>query len=151
MKTVAMSAQGAIAALTTIALSSAFTACATVTTTTPTGERLVRSHEEFSDYVEQVFRFQNRVGSDLITYYELSGDSSREPGADLMAAEERMVQSCRYLYEVVMAHIEGREPGLDLKMKLVDTITDCEYATRDLAHLIDDSGHAVVLESTTVP
>lgn len=142
---------GAPATLPAALLAATLTACTAVPTTTPAGERVWRTPEQFSVYVEEVFRYENRVGSDLIDHYELAADAGSEPRADLLAAEERMVESCRYLHEVIMSHIEGREPGMALKMMLVETIADCEYAARDVSHLIGVGGQSVVLESATAP
>lgn len=143
--------RAAPATLLAAALGAALTACTTVTTTTPAGERVARTPEEFSAYVEQVFRYENRVGSDLIDHYELAEAAGSHPRADLLAAEERMIESCRYLHEVIISHLEGRVPDLALKMKLVDTIADCEYAARDVSRLIGVAGQSVVLESATAP
>ena len=140
----------AVRAFATVALGVALTACSTVATTTPGGERKVRTQEEFRDYVEQVFRFQNRVVSDLINRYEL-GDASGEIHAGLLAAEAHMEESCHYLNEMVTTYIDGHEPSLALKKKLMDTIDDCDYAAREVAHLIGWTDQAVAVEATSIP
>ncbi|MBT8447895.1 MAG: hypothetical protein KJO38_12140, partial [Gammaproteobacteria bacterium] len=48
-------------ALLGVVLAGALAACATVTVKTPDGERVTRSKDEFGDYVEHVFRTQNRA------------------------------------------------------------------------------------------
>lgn len=155
MKILGVPMKYAIVALTavtlgTVALGLAFTTWATITTTTPTGERMVRTQEEFGNYVEQVFRSQNDATSHLINHYELSGYSESASSANLLAVEERMDQSCRYLIEIVSLRMEHREPSLALKKRLVDTITGCDYATRDVAQLIGSSGPVVVTELTAL-
>jgi hypothetical protein len=133
------------------ALGLLLTACATVTTRGPGGEETVRTREEFSDYVGKVFRFENSVASNLITRYELSEDTNGGKSAELLGAEARMENSCRYLNEMVVASAEGRDPGMALKRKLQETIAACEAAAHDVAHLIGSTEQAVVLDTTPSP
>jgi hypothetical protein len=123
-----------------IALSLALSGCMSVATVTPEGERIVRSPDEFRDYVEQVFRYQNRVGDELIARYDLGEAGADAKTPQISAAEERMAQSCQNLNDVVSSHMAGSEPSLSLRMQLVQTVTGCDYAARALARLIGFRG-----------
>lgn len=124
------------------------TACATVTTTTPAGERVTRSRGEFEDYVERVFRYENRVVDELMMRTELSGEESSEGFAE---AEQSVMRSCRYLNEVVVMTAEGGSPSLALKRKLRDTIAGCEHAAREAERFMHDGGHAIAVEAIAPP
>lgn len=120
-------------------------ACSTVATTTPQGERTVRTRAEFERYVEQVFRYQNLVGNDLIA----RGVSYEEMPPALAAAEEQMVLSCHALNAVVVARAEDRDPGLALKRELARTIADCDQAAHAVGRLLQQDRPAAVVESVS--
>ena len=115
-----------------VALALAAVGCSTVTTTTPDGEITKRSAEEFRLYVEDVFRRQNKLGDVLI---ELEAGDAMVEGPHVVAislAEERMHDACQSLNDAAMAVAEGRDIGFVLRIKVANTITRCEYATRRL-------------------
>lgn len=120
-------------------------ACSTVATSTPQGERTVRTRAEFERYVEQVFRYQNLVGNDLIarsvTYEEM-------PPA-LAAAEEQMVRICHALNAVAVARAEDRDPGLALKRELARTIADCDQAAHAVGRLLQEDRPAAFLDTAS--
>lgn len=118
--------------LVTLLMPALLSACSTISTTSADGAVTVRSREEFETYVEAVFRYQNEVGNDLIAL----GPSTGEVAATLQLAEERMIQSCQYLNEIVVAHTEGHEPGLALKAGLIRTIGECDRAAHELGVLL---------------
>ncbi|MCG3200899.1 MAG: hypothetical protein NFCOHLIN_00761 [Gammaproteobacteria bacterium] len=107
-------------------------ACSTIATTSPQGERTVRTRAEFERYVEQVFRYQNLVGNDLIAR---AGFDEKVPPA-LVEAEEHMVRSCQALNAVVIARAEDRDPGLALKRDLTRTIAACDQAAHAVGRLL---------------
>jgi hypothetical protein len=127
----------------TILVPGLLSACSTISTTAADGAVTVRSREEFEKYVEAVFRYQNRVGNDLISLDATTG----QVGATLRLAEQRMIERCNYLNEVVVAHGEGREPGLGLKAGLMRTIGDCDQAAHDLGALLQGSSQTVTAEA----
>ncbi|MCC6715685.1 MAG: hypothetical protein IT496_10675 [Gammaproteobacteria bacterium] len=120
-------------------------ACSTVATTTPQGERTVRTREEFERYVEQVFRYQNLVGNDLIA----RSVSSEEMPPALAEAEEHMVRSCHALNAVVIARAEDRDPGLALKRELARTIAGCDQAAQAVGRLLQQDRATAIVDTTS--
>ncbi|CAL1240520.1 hypothetical protein [Candidatus Methylocalor cossyra] len=117
-----------------LALLMAPTACTTVTTHTASGKKLVMSQEQFSRYVEHVFRYHNRVMNQLIDAGQ--GAKSPKDAEALSAAEAKMVETCRPLNEVVSESLSGQSLGLQTELELVDTVPACEAATRTVEGLI---------------
>ena len=82
--------------------------------------------KDLRGYIERVFRLQNRVLAELIVTEELSGGSD-PANAQL---ESRIVNHCRYLVESATVHMEGKEPSLTLKKKVLETVGACEEAAK---------------------
>ena len=121
-------------------------ACATVNTPAPVDRAQATTDTDFRHHVEEVFRFQNQVASDLITRFELSDDPEMQPSDELLAAEDRMQESCRYLNKVVTMSIDGKEPDLSLKINLMKTLDSCDVAAHNVASLFHGGGQAVVMK-----
>lgn len=102
-------------------------ALATVIIKNPGGETVVtRTHAEFRTHGEQVFRLQNSVLDELIN---AAMDDSGLPAKDeqmLLAAEDGIVDSCRDLNDAAVLAAEGREPGIRLQLRVIDSMTRCE-------------------------
>jgi hypothetical protein len=126
-----------------IAAVGSLTACSTVSTTGPDGAVTVRSRDDFERYVEQVFRYQNSVGNDLISR---TASTDELPPA-LQSAEEHMVESCHALNEIVVATAEGRDPGMKLKSALMRTIGQCDAAAHDLAAVLQGGNKSAAIDS----
>lgn len=120
-------------------------ACSTVTTVSPQGERTVRTREEFEDYVEQVFRYQNLVGNDLIA----RADSDQVMPPALVEADEHMVRSCQALNAVVIARAEDRDPGLALKRELARTIAACDQAAHAVGRLLQTDRPTAIVDTAS--
>ncbi len=131
---------GGLLALLTVALLACATliACTTVTVKTPDGERVTRSKDEFGDYVEHVFRTQNRALNKLI-FLDAIGPGGGVP-EDLLAAEEQMVLQCGGINELVARYLDGRPPSMLARRRLVNNIAWCETAALDLENLVDSYG-----------
>ncbi|MGR9106805.1 MAG: hypothetical protein ACU843_07730, partial [Gammaproteobacteria bacterium] len=99
------------------------TGCATITTVTPDGKETTRTREEFEQYVESVFRRQNRASLEAgqLLDEELSAADSRE----IATAERYMLKACSALNQVVAQKMEQNDPGILLEMKVKDTIGEC--------------------------
>lgn len=110
-----------------VVLAVAATGCASVTVSRPDRNAQDYSIDEFRAYVEQVFRYQNRVVDELIVYYADLPAEDPAPDPDLVAAEEASVAACQPLNEVITSYIHGDDPALGLKRALVATIGTCEY------------------------
>lgn len=110
--------------------------CAMVHTHKSSGEEIIMTEEEFSKYVEHVFRYHNQVMSELM---ENSIDRAEQASAEerrLSTAEKNMVKACESLNEVVSETLSGENVGLQLKLDLVDAAPACEKASREVEELM---------------
>lgn len=96
------------------------------------------TQEEFSKYVEHVFRYHNQVMAELIESASDQTERSSKNYKDLTFAEKNMVTVCEPLNEVVTETLSGQSIGLHLKMKLVEAAPACESATQAVDKLIAD-------------
>ena len=113
--------------------------CSTITTYTPDGTAENRSIEEFELYVEEVFRRQNRISTELIMLlidYDLN--STEDQHLLLVDAEEKITDACQPLNTMVIMKVENRAIDMSLKFKIVNTISKCEYITRDVEILLKE-------------
>jgi hypothetical protein len=103
--------------------------CAAVTSAD--GRRLGLASAEFRSYVEQVFRDQNRVASELAFAIEESPGVSRAPGSiDLDAVEEALIAACAPVNELATARRDEQALGLRRSAALAREAPACERATR---------------------
>jgi hypothetical protein len=102
----------------------------------PDGRTVVKTNEEFAEYVEQVFRHHNGVVNDLIVVSSLSAGDDAQLDQEIIDAEETMAAACQPLNQVVSAMIEGREPSFWTKLKLLNAVPACEASTRRVEVLI---------------
>ena len=98
--------------------------CAAVPTAD--GEKLRLGSAEFRDYVERVFREQNRAADDVAFALEAPG----APSADLAAAEQALLTACEGVNELATARRDGRRLGARASVRAARTVPDCERATR---------------------
>jgi hypothetical protein len=91
------------------------------------------SKEEFALYVEEVFRFQNRMTSEvmMLTTTDEAGDLS-----GLLKSEQHMQQVCAPLNEYVSRDIDGLSSGLSLQQQVVKTALDCDRAAHEVEVLL---------------
>lgn len=88
----------------------------------------ILQQDDMRIYVERVFRFQNRVMDELIASTVASAAMPNE----LMIAEAQLMESCRYLNESAAAFARGEEPELSVKLKVIDTVEDCDQTAREV-------------------
>ncbi|MGZ8190259.1 MAG: hypothetical protein ACXWTS_03410 [Methylococcaceae bacterium] len=93
-----------------------------------------QSREEFEHYVEEVFRLQNRMTSEVMMLLE--NDDIKNP-ENLLLAEQRMQQKCDSLNEYVSREIDGLSEGLFLRRRVEQSALDCEQAAREVESLLD--------------
>jgi len=98
--------------------------CAAVPTAD--GEKLRLGSVEFRDYVERVFREQNRVADDVGFALESPGS----PRTDLAAAEQELLAACEGVNELATARRDQRRLGMRASVRAARTVPDCERATR---------------------
>ena len=84
---------------------------------------------------ERVFLYQSRVADALLDHYPLL-DAFQEADPALIAAEERMTETCSPLTRAVLAELEGEKPSLGLRFKVLTTLDDCERAARRIDRLL---------------
>ncbi len=86
-----------------------------------------QTKEEFSLYVENVFRLQNSVTSDLMELQETDPINNRDV---LLKAEQAMQEACAPLNEYVSRESDGSSIGLFLRQKVEKTAVDCDQAAQ---------------------
>jgi hypothetical protein len=97
--------------------------CAAVPTAD--GQRLRLTSPEFRDYVERVFREQNRVADDVA--FALEAPAAQE---DLAAAEQQLLAACAGVNELATARRDQRRLGMRDSVRAARTVPDCERAAR---------------------
>jgi hypothetical protein len=108
--------------------------CAAVPTAD--GERLRLASDEFRDYVERVFREQNRVADALAFALEAPG-GERDA---LAAAEQRLLESCAAVNELATARRDQQRLGMRRNLNAARTIPECEEAARAAAVSLEGGG-----------
>lgn len=112
------------------------TACSSVQVRYPDGTTEYQERAAFEQYVERVFRYQNRVVNDLIVAGSLLDDVSLDSDVALVRAEAELAAACRTLNEVVSATLEGRDISLFKRLSLTESVPRCETSARQLEALI---------------
>ena len=107
--------------------------CTTIHTKTPEGESVTMDEEQFAAYVEQVFRHHNTVVDESLFVMPGGSVATNDP---VSLAEMKMHHACQPLNEVVSATATGQSADGWSKMKLADSVPECEAATRILEKLI---------------
>ena len=112
-------------------------ACAPVITTGD-GERIRVSSADFREYAEQVFRTHNSVTTSMAYAIDdlEEANGSDEYREQLIDADDRMMQACAPLDEMVIARRDSRKVSVKEMVKTAELIPDCEAATRAAASMI---------------
>lgn len=98
--------------------------CASVPTAD--GQRLRLGSDEFREYVERVFREQNRV-ADAVAF-ALEAPGSQDP--ELAAAEQDLLAACAGVNELATARRDQQSLGLRSSVSAAKSVPDCERAAR---------------------
>ncbi len=93
-----------------------------------------RSREEFAQYVEEVFKLQNHVTSQIMVLMESSDVKSHQP---LLKAEQRMQDVCSPINEYASRDIDGLNIGLFLRRRVEKSAEDCDKAAREVEGLLN--------------
>ena len=104
------------------------TACANVPGGAPTTAHVAESGSSLQAHGAAVFRLQNAVMDELIGAAELESGLTDAAAQGLAAAEARMVERCRAINEAASIRASGGEPGLLLKLRVLDSLAPCENA-----------------------
>lgn len=92
-----------------------------------------QSREDFEHHVEEVFRLQNQLTSEVMMLLE-SDESPKND--DLMRAEQRMQQVCADLIEYASRDIDGLSSDIFLSQRVEASAIDCERAALELKPLL---------------
>jgi hypothetical protein len=101
-----------------------FSGCAAVSTAD--GQRLNLGSDEFREYVERVFREQNRVADAVAFALEAPGVQDTE----LAAAEQELLAACAGINELATARRDLQRLGMRTSVRAARSVPDCERATR---------------------
>ncbi|TAN65485.1 MAG: hypothetical protein EPN17_16535 [Methylobacter sp.] len=93
-----------------------------------------QSLEAFEHHVEEVFRLQNQMTSEVMMLLE--SDEGKKSEA-LMQAEQHMQQMCADLNEYASRDIDGLSIGLFLRRRVEKSAIDCEQAALAIKPLLE--------------
>ena len=108
-----------------VALLLILSGCAAVPTAD--GQRLSLRSAEFREYVERVFREQNRVADAVAFALDAPGG---EQDAQLAAAEQELLAACAGVNELATARRDERRLDMRDSLRAARSVPDCERATR---------------------
>ena len=92
-----------------------------------------QSREEFTHYVESVFRLQNSMTSEIMALLET--DDAKNHDA-LLEAEQHMQEVCGPLNEYASRDSDGLNIGLFLRRRVEKSAIDCEQAAQKVKSLL---------------
>lgn len=94
------------------------------------------SREEFEHYVEEVFRFQNGITSEVMMSLEAGEVNNQDV---LLRSEQHMHQICEPLNEYVSRDIDGLSTGFFLRRQVLKSTMDCDHAAHEVKALLDEN------------
>jgi hypothetical protein len=97
-----------------------------------------QSQEEFTHYVEDVFRLQNSMTSEIIELQEAADVKNHDA---LFKAEQHMQEACAPLNEYVSREGDGLSTGLFLRRQVEKSAVDCEQAAQKVKSLLGADQH----------
>ncbi len=92
------------------------------------------SRDAFEVYVEQVFRFQNRLTNEVMLLSLRSEDLNQYN--DIFLAEHEMHEICRPLNEYVANSMDEQNVGLLLMRRVERSVVPCEHAAQNVDLLL---------------
>jgi len=92
-----------------------------------------QSREEFTRYVEGVFRLQNSMTSEIMLLQETNDTKNYDA---LLEAEQHMQEVCGPLNEYASRDIDGLSIGLFLRRRVEKSAFDCEQAAQKVKSLL---------------
>ncbi|MDD1614123.1 MAG: hypothetical protein LUP98_05675 [Methylococcaceae bacterium] len=92
-----------------------------------------QTREEFTRYVEGVFRLQNSMTSEIMEFLETEGTKNH---VDLLKAEQYMQEACGPLNEYASRESEGLNIGFFLSRRVEKSAIDCEQAAQKVKLLL---------------
>jgi hypothetical protein len=92
-----------------------------------------RSRKEFEQYVEEVFKLQNHITSQIMILMESGSTISQQP---LIKAEQHMQDVCSPINEYASRDIDGLNIGLSLRRRVEKSAEDCDKAAQEVGVLL---------------
>ncbi|MGZ8136804.1 MAG: hypothetical protein ACXW1W_07515 [Methylococcaceae bacterium] len=92
-----------------------------------------QSREDIAHYVEDVFRLQNNMTSEVMMLIENNDINNPDK---LLQAEQQMQQMCKPLNEYVSREVDGLKNGFFLRWRLEESAKDCEQAAQHVKSLL---------------
>lgn len=93
-----------------------------------------QTREEFTRYVETVFKLQNSLTSEMMALTENDEKPNNLP--TLLQAEQTMQKQCEALNEYAALDSEGSSASLLLQRRVEQSAKDCENAAKALQALL---------------
>ena len=93
-----------------------------------------QSREDFTRYVEGVFRLQNNMTSEIMALLETDDVNNHD---DLLEAEQHMQEACGPLNEYASRDSDGLSIGLFLRRRVEKSAMDCEQAAQKVKSLLE--------------
>ena len=97
-----------------------------------------QSRDEFTRYVEGVFRLQNSMTSEIMALQETDDAKSNDA---LLQAEQHMQEACAPLNEYVSRDIDGLNISFLLHRQVEKSAVDCEQAAQKVKSLLSADPH----------
>jgi hypothetical protein len=110
--------------------------CATIIAHRPSGEAIEMTPEEYTRYVEQVFRQHSQVTGHLLRAAGNFSEEDIDDANQLTAAARKMIRVCEPFSEGVAERIVSQLSGANINRDLVDSVPACEEAAQQVEGLI---------------
>ncbi len=92
-----------------------------------------QTREEFTQYVEKVFRLQNSMTSEIMALPETDGANNHDA---LLQADQLMQEACGPLNEYVSRESDGLNVGFSLSRRVQKSAIACEQAALKVQSLL---------------
>jgi hypothetical protein len=93
-----------------------------------------QSLDEFKSHVEEIFRLQNKMSSEVIMLIESDEQNKYE---NLVQAEQKMEQVCADLNEYASRDIDGLNISLFLQQRIEKSAIACEQAALSIKQMLN--------------
>ena len=94
-----------------------------------------QTKEEFTHYVEDVFKLQNSMTSEIMALLAADNENNHD---DLLLAEQHMQEACGPLNEYASRESEGLNIGFFLSRRVEKSAIDCEHAAQKVKTLLEN-------------
>ena len=91
------------------------------------GHRIALNSKEFEDYVERIFKYQNKVADEL-AFALVDMDAAQPSYGALESAEAQLLIACSGLNELATARRDDLQLSIRRKLELARQVPNCEQA-----------------------